>query len=48
MADDDARFGHEPLDEIADREDRLDAVVDEIDLPAALELAAGSARRITS
>ena len=44
VADDDARFGHQPLHQIADREDRLDAVVDEVDLAAARELAADRAR----
>ena len=43
VADDDARFGHEPLQQVADREDRLDAVVNEVDLAAALELAADRA-----
>ena len=40
VRDHDARFGHEALHEVADREDRLDAVVDEIDLAAARELGA--------
>ena len=40
VADDDPRFRHEPLQQVADREDRLDAVVDEVDLAAAFELAA--------
>ena len=42
VADDDPRLGHQPLDQAADRENRLDAVVDEVDLAAALELAAES------
>ena len=44
VADDDARVGHEPLQQIADRIDRLDAVVDEVDLAAAFELGADRAR----
>ena len=43
VADDHARLGHEPLQQVADREDRLDAVVDEVDLPAARELVANGA-----
>ena len=39
-----ARLGHEPRDEIADRVDRLDAVVDEVHLAAALHLGADRAR----
>ena len=45
VADDDARLGHQPLNQIADREDRLDAVVDEVDLAAARELGAHGAGR---
>ena len=40
VADDNARFGHETLDQVADREDRFDAVVDEVDLAAARQLVA--------
>ena len=43
VADDDPRFRHEPLDQVADREDRLDAVVDEVHLPAARQLVADRA-----
>ncbi len=42
-ADDHARFGHEPLDQSADREDRLDPVVDEVDLAAARQLGSDGA-----
>ena len=38
MADDDARLGHELADALGERVDRVHAVVDEVDLPAALEL----------
>ena len=44
VADDDARLGDEPLDLGGDGEDRLDAVVDEVDLAAALELPAMAVR----
>ena len=44
VADDDARLGHEPLHQVAHREDRLDAVVDEEDLAAARHLVADRAR----
>ena len=37
------RFGDEPLQQVADREDRFDAVVDEVDLAAARELVADRA-----
>ena len=37
------RFGHEPRDQVPHRVDRLDAVVDEEHLPAALELRANRA-----
>ena len=43
VADDDARFGHEPLQQVAQRVDRLDAVVDEEDLTAARHLGADRA-----
>ena len=43
-ADDHARLGHQPLHQVADRENRLDAVVNEIDLAAALELVPDRAR----
>ena len=43
VADDDARFGDQPLHQVADRENRLDAVVDEVHLAAALELVADRA-----
>ena len=39
VADDHARLGNQPLNQVADRENRFDAVVDEIDLPAARQLA---------
>ena len=38
VADDDARLRHQPLNQRADRENRFDAVVDDVDLPAALDL----------
>ena len=38
VTDDDPRFRHQPLQKIANREDRLDAVVDEVHLAAASEL----------
>ena len=44
VADDDARFRHQPLQEVAERVDRLDAVVHEEDLPAARHLVADRAR----
>ena len=44
VADDDARFRHQALNQCADREDRLDAVVDEVHLAAAAELAPDRAR----
>src|SRR5207247_738142 len=40
VADDDARLGHQSLYEVPDREDRFDAIVDEIHLAAARELVA--------
>ena len=43
VADDDARLGDEPLNQVADRKDRLDAVVDEIHLAAARQFAADRA-----
>ena len=43
VADDDARFGHQPLQQVAHRVDRLDAVVDEEDLAAARDLGADRA-----
>src|SRR5581483_4185897 len=43
VADDDACFGNETLNQAADREDRLDAVVDEEHLPAARDLVADRA-----
>ena len=47
VADDDPRLGHQPLHQTADREDRLDAVVDEVDLAAALQLVPHRASPIT-
>ena len=44
VADDDPRLGHEPREQVADRVDRLDAVVDEVDLAAARQLVADDAR----
>ena len=44
VADDDPRLGHQPLHQVADREDRLDPVVDEVDLAAARQLAPDRAR----
>ena len=38
VADDDPRLGHQPLQQAGHRVDRLDAVVDEVDLAAALQL----------
>ena len=38
VTDDDPRLGHQALQQVADREDRFDAVVDEIHLSAAREL----------
>ena len=38
VADHDSRLGHEALHEAGDRVDRLDAVVHQIDLAAALQL----------
>ena len=38
VADDHTRFGHEALNQAADRKNRFDAVVNEIDLAAALQL----------
>ena len=43
VADDDPRLRHQPLDQVADREDRLDPVVDEVHLPAARQLVADRA-----
>ena len=43
VADDDARVGHEPLQQVAHRVDRLDAVVDEEHLAAARHLVANRA-----
>ena len=43
VADDDAGLGNEPLQQVADREDRFDAVVDEIHLAAARQLVADRA-----
>ena len=44
VGDGHARLGHEPRDQVAERVDRLDAVVDEVDLAAALHLGADRAR----
>ena len=44
VPDDDPRLRHEPLQQVADREDRLDAVVDEVHLAAALQLGADRPR----
>ena len=43
VPDDDPRFGHQPLHQVADRENRLDAVVHEVHLAAALQLVADRA-----
>ena len=40
VADDDARLGHQPLEQVGHRVDRLDAVVDDEDLAAAGQLGA--------
>ena len=43
VPDGDLRLGHEPRDQVRNREDRLDAVVDDVDLPAAFQLVANRA-----
>ena len=45
VADGDPRLRHELRDEVRHREDRLDAVVDEVDLAAALQLGPDRAAR---